>query len=114
MKAKDIRKAGQQALTKAREEVGSIARRDRNIVISDKEWEAIQAGAVSETILKRILNNSDPDVLRQRAMPKEKKTVKTATINRIKAMSGSYTIKQIADKLGLSTSTVAKYLKGAN
>ena len=114
LKAKDIRKAGQQALTKAREEVGSIARRDRNIVISDKEWEAIQAGAVSETILKRILNNSDPDVLRQRAMPKEKKTVKTATINRIKAMSGSYTIKQIADKLGLSTSTVAKYLKGAN
>ena len=114
LKAKDIRKAGQQALTKAREEVGSIARRDRNIVISDKEWEAIQAGAVSETILKRILNNSDPDVLRQRAMPKEKKTVQTATINRIKAMSGSYTIKQIADKLGLSTSTVAKYLKGAN
>ena len=47
-------------------------------------------------------------------MPKEKKTVQTATINRIKAMSGSYTIKQIADKLGLSTSTVAKYLKGAN
>lgn len=114
LKAKDIRKAGQQALTKAREEVGSIARRDRNIVISDKEWEAIQAGAVSETILKRILNNSDPDVLRQRAMPKEKKTVQTATINRIKAMSASYTIKQIADKLGLSTSTVAKYLKGAN
>lgn len=114
LKAKDIRKAGQQALTKAREEVGSIARRDRNIVISDKEWEAIQAGAVSETILKRILNNSDPDVLRQRAMPKEKKTVQTSTINRIKAMSGSYTIKQIADKLGLSTSTVAKYLKGAN
>lgn len=114
LKAKDIRKAGQQALTKAREEVGSIARRDRNIVISDKEWEAIQAGAVSETILKRILNNSDPDVLRQRAMPKEKKTVQPATINRIKAMSGSYTIKQIADKLGLSTSTVAKYLKGAN
>lgn len=114
LKAKDIRKAGQQALTKAREEVGSIARRDRNIIISDKEWEAIQAGAVSETILKRILNNSDPDVLRQRAMPKEKKTVQTATINRIKAMSASYTIKQIADKLGLSTSTVAKYLKGAN
>ena len=112
LKPKDIKKAGQQALTKAREDVGSVARRDRNIVITDKEWEAIQAGAVSETVLKRILNNSDPDTLRQKAMPKTTKAVNQATANRIKAMSASYTIQQIADKVGLSTSTVSKYLKG--
>lgn len=112
LKPKDIKKAGQQALTKAREDVGSVARRDRNIVITDKEWEAIQAGAVGETILKRILNNSDPDTLRQKAMPKTTKAVNQATANRIKAMSASYTIQQIADKVGLSTSTVSKYLKG--
>lgn len=112
LKPKDIKKAGQQALTKAREDVGSVARRDRNIVITDKEWEAIQAGAVSETVLKRILNNSDPDILRQKAMPKTTKAVNQATANRIKAMSASYTIQQIADKVGLSTSTVSKYLKG--
>lgn len=112
LKPKDIKKAGQQALTKAREDVGSIARRDRNIVITDKEWEAIQAGAVSETVLKRILNNSDPDTLRQKAMPKTTKVINQATANRIKAMSASYTIQQIADKLGVSTATVSKYLKG--
>ena len=112
LKPKDIKKAGQQALTKAREDVGSVARRDRNIVITDKEWEAIQAGAVSETVLKRILNNSDPDTLRQKAMPKTTKVINQAKANRIKAMSASYTIQQIADKLGISTSTVSKYLKG--
>lgn len=30
-----------------------------------------------------------------------------------KVLSSSYTIAQIADKLGVSTSTVSKYLKGA-
>ena len=114
LKNKDIKKAGQQALTKYRQEVGSVSRKDRNIEISDNEWEAIQAGAISESVLKRILNNSDPDSLRQRAMPKVSKEVSQAKVNRIKAMSSSYTIQQIADKLGLSASTVSKYLKGAN
>lgn len=114
LKPKDVKKASQQALTKAREEVGSVSRRDRNIVITDKEWDAIQAGAVSESTLKRILNNCDPDSLRQRAMPKETKVLNQAKINRIKAMSASYTIQQIAEKLGVSTSTVSKYLKGVN
>ena len=114
MKAKDLKKASQQALTRYREEYGSIPRRERNIVISDNEWKAIQAGAVSENTLKRILNNCDADSLRQRAMPKESKELNKAKQNRIKAMSASYTISQIADKLGISTSTVSKYLKGVN
>lgn len=114
MKTKDVKKASQQALSKARNEVGSVSRKDRNIVISDDEWKAIQAGAVSETVLKRVLNNSDPDSLRQKAMPKSTNELNQAKANRIKAMSASYTIAQIADKLGVSTSTVSKYLKGAN
>lgn len=114
MKSKDVKKAGQIALTKARQEVGSITRKDRNITITDKEWEAIQAGAVSETVLKRILNNSDPDSLRQRAMPKTTNTLSDAKVSRIKAMSSSYTIAQIAEKLGISTSTVSKALKGVS
>ena len=108
---KDIKKAGQVALTKYREELGSVSRKDRNIILTDKEWEAIQAGAVSENTLNRILRNSDADSLRQRAMPKETKELNVAKQNRIKAMSASYTIAQIAEKLGVSTSTVTKYLK---
>ena len=108
---KEIKKAGQVALTKYREELGSVSRKDRNIVLTDREWEAIQAGAVSENTLNRILRNSDADSLRQRAMPKETKELNKAKQNRIKAMSASYTIAQIAEKLGVSTSTVTKYLK---
>lgn len=109
----DIKKASQKAISKYREEVGSVSRRDRSIKITDKEWEAIQAGAVSENTLKRILNNADADNLRERSMPKTTSAISSAQVTRIKAMSSTYTIGQIADKLGLSTSTVSKYLKGA-
>lgn len=109
----DIKKASQQAVTKYREEVGSISRRKRNIVITDKEWEAIQAGAISESKLKKILNNTDPDSLREKAMPKNNATLSNAQINRIKSLSASnYTIEQIAKKMGKSPSTISKYLKG--
>ena len=112
MKTSDIKKAGQQALTKRREEVGSISRRDRSINITDKEWEAIQAGAISESKLRQILNNTDIDELRARATPKSNNALSQAKINRIKALSSSnYTLKEISNKLGVPTSTVSKYLK---
>ena len=112
MKPGDVKKASQQALTKYRKEVGSVARSDRSINITDKEWEAIQAGAISESKLIKILNNTDIDVLREKATPKTRNTVSQAQVNRIKALSASnYTLSDIAKKLGLSTSTVANYLK---
>ena len=115
MKPGDIRKASQQALTKYRQEVGSVSRRDRSIKITDREWEAIQAGAISENKLKQILNNADIDSLRQRATPRTTTTLSQAKVNRIKSMSASnYTIEQIATKLGVSKSTVSNYLKGVN
>lgn len=111
----DVKKASQQALTKYRNEVGSVSRRDRSIKITDREWEAIQAGAISENKLKQILDNSDVDSLRQRATPRSTGTLSQAKINRIKALSSSnYTLGEIAKKLGLSTSTVSNYLKGVN
>ena len=113
MKKDDLKKTSQRAITKYRTEVGSVARRDRNINITDEEWEAIQAGAISETNLKKILNNTDIDKLRERATPKATSSLSTAQVNRIKAMSASnYTLEQIAKKMGVSTTTVSKYLKG--
>ena len=106
----DIKKKAQQSLTKARQDVDAATRKERNIVITDKEWEAIQAGAISESKLKQILDNTDVDKLRERAMPRAATTLSEAKVNRIKAMSASnYTLDQIAKQLGVSKSTVANY-----
>lgn len=111
----DVKKASQQALTSNRKAVGSVSRRDRSIDITDREWEAIQAGAISENKLKQILNNTDADKLRQIATPRTTTTLSQAKINRIKAMSNSnYDLASIAKSLGVSPSTVSKYLKGVN
>lgn len=112
MKAGDIKKASQQALTKYRNQVGSVARSKRSIKITDKEWEAIQAGAISENYLKKILNNTDIETLRERATPRATTTLSQTKINRIKSLSASnYTLSEIAQKLGISTTTVSNYLK---
>lgn len=108
----EIKKAGQQALSRSRADVNSVSRKDRSIKITDREWEAIQSGAISENVLKKILNNADVDELRQRATPRSTTTLNQAKINRIKAYSASnYTLGEIAKKLGVSVSTVSKYLK---
>lgn len=109
----DEKKASQRAITKYRAEVGAVKRKDRNINITDREWEAIQAGAISESKLKQILDNSDTDKLRQRATPRTTTSLNQAKVNRIKSLSNSnYTISEIASKLGVSTTVVSKYLKG--
>ena len=112
MDNEEIKKASQRALNKYRNELGSVARRERNIDITDKEWEAIQAGAISEAQLKKILDNTDISRLRQLATPRASKELSSAQIARIKAYNTSnYTLEQIAKKMGVSTSTVSKYLK---
>ena len=107
----ELKKVSQQALTAARIQVG--AKREL-VKISDKEWEAIQAGAISPNKLTQIINNSDMDVLRQKATPRattELSPVKIAKINSM-ASSGNYSTAQIAEATGMSTSTIVKYMKG--
>jgi hypothetical protein len=107
----ELKKVSQQALTAARNQVG--AKREL-IQITDKEWEAIQAGAISEAKLQQIINNADMDVLRQRATPRSTTELSAAKINKINSMlaSGNYTTAQIAKAVGMSTSTIVNYMKG--
>lgn len=112
MKTSDVKKASQQAITKYRQEVNSVTRKDRAILITDREWDAIQAGAISENKLKKILDNTDMDNLRERATPRNSTALSEGKVARLKAMADSnYSASQIADALGVSTSTVSKYLK---
>ena len=108
MTRSEIKKTGQQELIRARTTVG--AKRE-TIKISNREWEAIQAGAISENKLAQIINNVDVDDLRQRATPRTTTTLSTAKVSKITAMAASgYSLSEIAEALGISTSTVSKYL----
>lgn len=112
MDKEERKKIKNQALVAARTSVGSVSRKERSITISDREWEAIQAGAVSHTKVVQILNNSDIDSVRQKATPRATATLSDAKIARIKAYSNSgKTQAEIAKALGISTSTVSKALR---
>ena len=103
-------KLRQQEIRRAREKVGA---KRTQIQITNKEWEAIQAGAISSTQLKQILTYADLDVLRQLAMPRATTSLSANKIRRLKNMAASgYTTSEIAKALGISPSTVSKYLKG--
>lgn len=105
-----LKKAKGNAINRARLAVGA---KKTKIEISEKGWEAIQAGCFSDSTLKDILNNTDIDKVRQYAMPRQaKNTVSSTKKARIKAMSSSYTTTQIAEMLGISTSTVSDVLNG--
>lgn len=104
----EIKKESQRALMNARNSVGA---KRTPVDINDKEWEAIQAGAISENKLMQILNNTDIDLVRQRATPRTTNGLSKAKINRITALKANgYTTAQIASALGVSTSTVSRYL----
>lgn len=98
------------ALMQARAQVG--AKKDP-VVITDREWDAIQASAVPFTTLSKILNNTDQDAFKKRATPRQSGSLSSSQISLIKSMSnsGMYTQKEIADRLGVSSSTVSSVIR---
>lgn len=106
--SKELKKIGQQALDQTRRKVG--AKREL-VYITDKEWEAIQAGAISSARLKTLLNNADMDRVKQLATPRNSNDLDANKIARIKSLTlNGYTNSEIASKLGVSVSTIRKYL----
>ena len=110
---KELEKIQRMALEDAKASVGA-SRSKSSIVINDREWEAIQAGAISDNKLTKILRYADKDALKERALPKTTNQLSTAQANKISSMKNSgYTIAEIAEKLGVSSSTVSNYLNAA-
>jgi len=109
---KQIKKIKQREMVKARNELGTIPRKERMPSITDKQWEAIQSNAIGSSKLMEILKNIDSDELFDRAMPKNRTNLSQAQITRIKTMLGSkrYTIAEIAQKMHVSASTVRSYM----
>ena len=110
MDKKEIRKLGSVELNNARIAVGASGKESR-IHISEREWEAIQSGAISDNKLTQILRYADKDEVRKLATPKSTANLSSAKVNKIKQMKNSgYTLAEIADSIGCSTSTISKYL----
>jgi hypothetical protein len=104
LEPEDIKKIKQQALNEKRNLTGAGKHKIR---ITEKEWEAIQAGAISNTKLTEIITNSDLDTVKFLAMPKYTPKMTTAKRTRAQSMLASgYTQQDVADALGVSLTTL--------
>lgn len=73
--------------------------------LTDREWKAIQAGAISKTKLKDILANSDMKRVKELAMPRTKTGLSSAKLARAKSMiQKGYSRADICDMLDISES----------
>jgi DNA-binding CsgD family transcriptional regulator len=104
MDASEKKKIRGKALEEARVRTGAKKHR---IDITDREWEAIQAGAISIDKLKNILTNTDVDKLKERATPRTKPVMTKTMTNRAKNMlAAGFTYAEISDALGIPESTL--------
>lgn len=105
-----IKKWNNQAIAEARARLGAQKQR---VPISDRQWEAIQSGAVSKTMLEQILTHTDLDRIRELATPRVQATITTAMLSRARAMvNNGATLAEVASALGISTSGLSSALRG--
>lgn len=103
-----LKKIRSQALLEARHRAGS---KKPLVPISERQWEAIQAGAVSKTMLKQILDNADIERVKELATPRPTLKMDNATTARARALaSQGLTQAEIARVLGVGLSTLKKGL----
>ena len=106
----DIKKAQRLALRDARLRTGASK---SNVVITDREWEAIQKGAISDTKLDAILTSAGTDQIKTLATPRSQRgaisAARKAQISRLSA--AGYTVSEIAEATGVSTGSVSELIR---
>jgi hypothetical protein len=106
MDADDLKRLRGMELQAARLQIGA---KKKSIWISDREWEAINAGAVHKSFLQNILANADMDRVRQLATPRTTKGISSGKLARAKSMlDNGYPQSEVAEALGVSVSTLVK------
>jgi hypothetical protein len=104
MESSEIKKIKQQHLNQARIRTGAGKTR---IKLTQSEWNAIQAGAISNHKLERVLTHSDPDTIKALALPKDTAKLSGTKLLRAKTMLASgYTQAEVADQLGIGLTTL--------
>lgn len=92
------------ALQDARIRVGAVK---QAIKIEPREWEAIQAGAITNNKLNSILDNADLDQVKALAMPRVNTVMVPAKLAQAKSLlSRGYDYSEVAAMLGVPTTTL--------
>ncbi len=103
---KEIKKISSVEMQRARDSVGASGRKSK-VTFTDREWEAVQAGAISDNMLTKFLNSSDSDEIVKRAMPKNVAVMTSAKMSKANAMLRSgYSYAEIAKACDVPESTV--------
>lgn len=111
MEKSELKKIKGMALTSARIRMTGGVGKER-VVITDDEWKAIQAGAITPNKLKNILDNADLDRVKELATPRDKVVMSATFKQRAKQMLASgYTRAEVAAQLGVSVSTLSANIK---
>jgi hypothetical protein len=107
----EIKKLKSKELEDARRRVG--AGKDL-VTIEPKEWEAIQAGAITKTMLNKILDNADVEKIKKLATPREKPAMNEADLSRARLMliGDKHTLAEVANQLGVSVDTLKSAIAG--
>ena len=110
---------GKKHLTKLKNQVTNqqrkIVSKQRPFDITDREWEAIQAGALHKSAVKEIINRANSDRVKDLAMPKNANysVLSPANLAHAKAMLNSgYTQADVAASFNISPSTLSRLIRG--
>ena len=107
-----LKKARARALEEARSRVGAHR---HPITITEREWEAIQAGAISDTKLTQILRYADIKAVRQLATPRNSKGMSASAKSLARQLlKAGYPQSVVAERVGVSTTTLASEFENFN
>lgn len=115
----DIKKVKYQSLEEARfrtgadkKKIGSKDPATGQSTLTQREWDAIQAGAFSSSRLKEILANADMDRVKELASPRPTTSLTTGQLARARLMiSSGKSMTEVATSLGIPRSTLSNNLK---
>lgn len=106
----ELKKLKSKALAEARIRTGA---QSNLIKFEGREWEAIQAGAISSNKLSQILDKADLEQVKQLATPKTSLLLTPTKANRAQSLlENGLTQAEVADILGVSLTTLKTALKG--
>lgn len=110
---------GKKHLSKLRSQVlrqqQAVLDKRKNFDVTDKEWEAIQAGALHKTLVREIINRADADRIKELSTPKSSSlpVLTKSNLAHARAMlNAGFTQAQVADNFNISPSTLSRLLKG--